>query len=181
MEGADTTAENLMLDMRKSGKSFPREELKRIGISLLHMHEHGIIHGDFGTHNIGKFGSRWKLLGIGGSVPIGSPTDPDRGFYRPPESFAVENNQAHSISITAQETYDIWAYGVVVYEAVAGAPLTFLEEHSVVVALQGIQDEVAQIQDEVAQGLLRQLLHPDPKQRMSSMKSVIDHPFFGSE
>jgi tRNA A-37 threonylcarbamoyl transferase component Bud32 len=64
MEGADITAENLMLDMRENGKSFPEKALKRIGISLLHLHKHGIIHGDFGTHNIGKFGettrSWWK-------------------------------------------------------------------------------------------------------------------------
>ena len=38
MEGADTTAENLMLDMRKAGKPFPIKALKRLGISLLHMH-----------------------------------------------------------------------------------------------------------------------------------------------
>merc|ERR1712151_653109 len=74
MEGADTTAENLMLDMRRENKPFPVKALKRIGISLLHMHEHGLVHCDFGTHNIGKFGTRWKLLGVGGSVPIGSAT-----------------------------------------------------------------------------------------------------------
>jgi ankyrin repeat protein len=133
MEGADTTAENLMLDMRKSGKKFPVKALKRIGISLLHMHEHGIIHGDFGTHNIGKFGSRWKLLGVGGSVPIGRATDPTRGFYHPPESVVVESKrvsigkktvEATVKSISAQPAYDIWAFGVVVYEAIAGAPLS---------------------------------------------------------
>lgn len=199
MEGADTTAENLMLDMRKSGKSFPRKALKRIGISLLHMHEHGIIHGDFGTHNIGKFGSRWKLLGVGGSVPIGSPTDPERGFYHPPESIAVENKRAaigkknfvaHPVSITAQPTYDIWAYGVVVYEAIAGVPLAPYacrgkrsmtineigkignwDEHS-------LRKVLKQISDEVARDLLRHLLHPDPEVRVSSMRLILEHPFF---
>ena len=96
------------------------------------MHEHGVIHCDFGTHNIGKFGSRWKLLGVGASVPIGQKTDPNRGFYHPPESIFVETKHRalhkKSVSATvypinATTTYDIWAYGVVIYEAIVGSPL----------------------------------------------------------
>jgi hypothetical protein len=116
MEGADTTADNLILDLRKSGKSFPAKAQKRIGISLLHMHKHEIVHCDFGTHNIGKFGSRWKLLGVGASVPIGSKTNPNRGFHHLPESLLVESRHdllgkkcvAASVrSITAHTTYDV--------------------------------------------------------------------------
>lgn len=201
MEGADTTAENLMLDMRKSGKPFPGKALKRIGISLLHMHEHGIIHGDFGTHNIGKFGSRWKLLGVGGSITIGDPTDPGRGFYHPPESIVVENKRAAIgkksvtacvVSIPAQTTYDIWAYGVVLYEAVAGVPLSpyacrgkramssaevgkigLWDEQSVRKALKNIPEE-----DVVARDLVRQLLHHDPDHRFRSMRNILEHAFF---
>lgn len=201
MEGADTTAENLMLDMRKNGKRFPTKALKRVGISLLHLHEHGIIHGDFGTHNIGKFGSRWKLLGVGGSVAIGHPTDKDRGFYHPPESIVVESNKrvpigkkSHSptiISIPADPTYDIWAYGVIVYEAIAGVPLApyacrgkramsssetskigMWDEKSVTKSLKHVQD------DDIARDLLVQLLHHDPKRRFRSMRQVLEHPYF---
>ena len=201
MEGADTTAENLMLDMRKTGKKFPVKALKRIGISLLHMHEHGIIHGDFGTHNIGKFGSRWKLLGVGGSVPIGRATDPNRGFYHPPESVVVESKrvsigkktvEASVKSISAHPTYDIWAFGVVVYEAIAGAPLSpyacrgkremtdverakigLWDEASVRKALKHIDN------DPVAHDLLKRMLHQKPSTRISSMREVLEHPFFG--
>ena len=201
MEGADTTAENLMLDMRKHGKPFPGKALKRIGISLLHMHEHGIIHGDFGTHNIGKFGSRWKLLGVGGSVAIGDPTDPNRGFYHPPEAIVVENKRAAIgkksvaacvVSIPAQPSYDIWAYGVVMFEAIAGVPLSpyacrgkramstvevgkigLWDEASVRRALKNVPEE-----DVVARDLLSQLLHHDPELRFKSMRSALEHPFF---
>jgi hypothetical protein len=200
MEGADTTAENLMLDMRKSGKTFPTKALKRIGISLLHMHEHGIIHSDFGTHNIGKFGSRWKLLGVGGGVRIGSATDPTRGFYHPPESIFIENRRAtigkrnlvaEPVSIAADPTYDIWAYGVVLYEAIAGFPLSPY-------ACRGkramTQQEIAKIgtwddnslrralkeipKNQTALDLLKQLLHYDPQHRIASMRLVLEHPFF---
>jgi serine/threonine protein kinase len=198
MEGADTTAENIMLDMRKSGKRFPVKALKRIAISLLHMHEHGIIHGDFGTHNIGKFGSRWKLLGVGGSIALGRPTNPSRGFYHPPESIVFENKRmgkksttAEVIPIPAHATYDIWAYGVVLYEAIAHVPLTpyacrgkramtvsevgkigTWDEQSVKNALLSIPN------DAVARDLLKHLLHHDPKHRVTSMRQVLEHPFF---
>lgn len=203
MEGADTTAENLMLDLRKSGKAFPAKALKRIGISLLHMHEHGLVHGDFGTHNIGKFGSRWKLLGVGGSVSIGEPTDPNRGFYHPPEAVVVESKRASLgkkaisacvVSIPAQTTFDIWAYGVVLYEAIAGVPLSPYacrgkramssieigkigrwDEYSMKKALKYID-----VEDETARDLIKKILHSDPEKRPSSMREVLEHPFFSS-
>jgi len=204
MEGADTTAENLMLDMRKAGNPFPIKALKRIGISLLHMHEHHLVHCDFGSHNIGKFGSRWKLLGVGGSVPIGKATNPNRGFYHPPESIVVENKRAaigkksvsaFVVSIPARPTYDIWAYGVMFYEAVAGLPLspyacrgkrpmTSTEvakigqwnENNMKKALKQLPVDI----DPHAKSLIKMLLHHDRAIRYSSMRQVLEHPFFGN-
>ena len=201
MEGADTTAENLMLDMRKYGKSFSTKILKRIGISLLHMHEHGLVHGDFGTHNVGKFGNRWKLLGVGGSRAIGSPTDPKRGFYHPPETVVVETKRAplgkkevvaKVISIPARTTHDIWAFGVVMYEAICGVPLSPYacrgkramnaneiskignwDRASLERALRHVDPE-----DRNAADILRQLLHHDPNGRCNTLREALEHPFF---
>ncbi len=133
MEAADMTAENLMLDARRSGDTFPIEALKRIAMSLLHIHEHGLVHGDFGSHNTAMFGARWKTLGVRGCVAIGQMTNPKRGFFHPPEAVKLEtrnvslgdkNVGASVVSIASDVTYDIWAYGVVLYEAVAGLPLS---------------------------------------------------------
>ena len=133
MEAADITAENLILDTRKSGGVFPKEDLKGIAMSLLHIHEHGLVHGDFGSQNVARFGSRWKTLGIRGSIPIGEMTDPKRGFFQPPEAISLEtrnvslgdkNVGASVVSVAADPTFDIWSYGVIFYEAVAGLPLS---------------------------------------------------------
>jgi len=204
MEGADTTAENLMLDMRKNGKQFPQKAVKRIGISLLHLHEHGLVHGDFGTHNVGKFGSRWKMLGVGGSVPHGRPTDPSRGFYHPPEAIQLEQRKGNNpmgkksynasvVSVPAHPTYDIWAYGVVLYEGIAGLPLGpyacrgkrpmstaevskigMWDDNSLRKSLRHIPDD----DDGAARELIRFILHPDPQKRATSMRQVLEHRYF---
>jgi hypothetical protein len=73
-------------------------------------------------------------LGVGGSIPLGRPTNPSRGFYHPPESIVVENRRSSNpmgkksynssvVSIPAHPTYDIWGFGVVLYEGIAGLPL----------------------------------------------------------
>ncbi|KAL7521135.1 hypothetical protein ACHAWX_005834, partial [Stephanocyclus meneghinianus] len=201
MEGADTTAENLMLDMRRHGKSFSTKILKRIGISLLHMHEHGLVHGDFGTHNVGKFGSRWKLLGVGGSKAIGSPTDPKRGFYHPPESVVVETKRAplgkkeviaKVVSISSKPSHDIWAFGVLMYEAICGMPLSPYAcrgkraMNANEVAKIGRWDEMSldralrhvDSNDCNSLDILRRLLHHNPNQRSNSLREVLEHPFF---
>ena len=168
------------------------------------MHEHQLVHCDFGTHNIGKFGSRWKLLGVGGSVPTGKASNPNRGFYHPPESIVVENKRAAIgkksitavvVSIPARSTYDIWAYGDVFYEAVAGVPLSPYacrgkrpmtsaevakigqwDESSIKKALKHLPPDV----DSNAKSLIKKLLHYDPSKRFNSMRQVLEHPFFAS-
>jgi serine/threonine protein kinase len=204
MEGADTTAENLLLDMRKYGKSFSTKILKRIGISLLHMHEHGLVHGDFGTHNAGKFGNRWKLLGVGGSKAIGSPTDPKRGFYHPPEAVVVDTKRvplgkketvAKVISIQARPTHDIWAFGVVMYEAICGQPLSPYAcrgkraMNAVEMSKIGKWDQASleralrhvDPKDQNALQILRRLLHHNPNERYTTLRTALEHPFFSGD
>jgi len=204
MEGADTTAENLMLDMRKHGKSFSPKVLKRIGISLLHMHEHRLVHGDFGTHNVGKFGNRWKLLGVGGSKAIGSNSSRNRGFYHPPEAVKVESKRAplgkkeiiaKIVSIQAKPTHDIWAFGVVMYEAICFLPLSPYacrgkramnvsevakigkwDEASLGRALRHVDPDDADALD-----ILRRLLHHNPNERCNSLREALEHPFFSGD
>lgn len=204
MEGAEITAENLLLDVRRNGGTFPKEALKSIAISLLHIHDRGLVHGDFGSHNVARFGNnRWKVLGIGGSIDLGVQTDPKRGFFHPPEAVTLEtrnvslgekNVGAAVVSIESAPTYDIWAYGTIVYEALAGLPLSpyrsaYKTKRAMTTAelfkvgqwdertLRKALRHVAR--DEDAQDLIRKLLHPNPESRLQSMREALEHPFFG--
>ena len=202
MEGTETTAENLLLDLRRSGDVFSKEHLKSIAISLLHIHDHGLVHGDFGTHNVAKFGNRWKILGIGGSIEIGHKTNPERGFFLPPEAVVLEtrnvslgekNVGAQLVSVAAKPSYDIWAFGTIIYEALAGLPLSpyrsaYKAKRAMTTAElfkvgqwdnRSLRKALRHVNDDNAQDLIKTLLHPDPESRVQSMREVLEHPYFG--
>ena len=202
MKAADITCENLILDVRKSGGTFIVSDLKGIAMSLLHIHDHGLVHGDFGSHNTAKFGNRWKTLGVSGCVDIGAPTNPKRGVYHPPEAVSLEtrnvslgdkNVGASVVSVASDVTFDIWAYGVIFYEAIAGLPLSpYRSLHKANRALttaelfkvgqwddRSLRKALRHIANDTAQDLVKKLLQPDPNLRAQSMRDVLSHPFFG--
>jgi len=204
IEAAEITAENLLLDLRRSKRPFPSSALKSIAMSLLHIHERGLVHGDFGAHNAARFGDRWKVLGVRASVPVGELSDPKRGFYHPPEAVSLEtrnvslgekNVGASVIAIESDFTYDIWGYGAIFYEAIAGLPLSpYRSAHKAIRAREmgtaelfkvGQWDErslrkaLRHIEDDNAKDLAKLLLHPDPSKRVQSMREVLEHSFFG--
>lgn len=56
MECAENTLENVWLDMKADdeGERIPLEDIRKIAEGLLHLHGQGLVHGDFGSHNVGK-------------------------------------------------------------------------------------------------------------------------------
>lgn len=228
MEGADATAENYMLDVRNAGMCVATKSLKKIGIALMHMHERNLVHGDFGSHNVGKFGkSKWKLLGIGGSYQIGDMTDPRRGFYNPPEAIdemkAMKaakgrsgggffrkgslGSQSNSnvivncvISTVAHPTFDIWAYGNVLYESFVGSPLSPYicrgkrpmgandyaklgkwSDSRLTKALEKLETDAknhTKEEIELVKDLLTRIFVRKPNERIQTMRMVLEHPFF---
>jgi len=201
LEGAESTLENMILEMQGTGERLTTESIKRIGICLLHMHERGLIHGDFGAHNVGKFsGNNWKILGIGGSVAKGSWTDPTRGYYYPPEVVSLDKKikrffskkSAKVSSIPAQPTYDIFAFGVLIYEIIEQTTFPLCKFNRSMaknaktakisrfnaLALERALKKV-EFRDPIARDLLYQMLQPKVAKRIASMRDVLNHPFFG--
>lgn len=50
------TLENILLQMKEmdANASIPMEDIRQIAMTLLHLHDKGLVHGDFGSHNVGK-------------------------------------------------------------------------------------------------------------------------------
>ncbi len=202
MEGADSTVEHQMLDYRRAGKAYPSNELRRIGISLLHLHENGLVHTDFGPHNVGKFGPLFKMLGVGGCVRIGDKTDPKHGIYHSPEAVIVEDvivdgvrkKTATVIPVTSSPAIDLWAFGHMVYESVVGAPLLAYshrgkrvkssnlakiarwDDESLQKALENVDEN-----DKLSRNVIHKLLNPDPENRFKSIREAIADPFFSTD
>ena len=164
----------------------------------------GLVHGDFGSHNVAKFGNRWKILGISGSIDVGRETNPKRGFFHPPEavhlktrnvSLGEKNVGAAVVPVSADATYDIWAFGTIMYEALAGLPLSpyrsaYKAKRAMTTAElfkvgqwdeRSLRKALRHINDEAALDLLKILLHPNPKSRVQSMRDALRHPYFGVE
>merc|ERR1712194_711978 len=84
------------------------------------------------SRHIGKFGDRWKITGLPGSVVAGGRFGISRlGLHSPPEAYVF----AHSTRsdelgrallaplLTAEPTVDIWAFGKLLYEVLVGESL----------------------------------------------------------
>ena len=202
IEGADSTVEHQMMDYRRVGKAFPSNELRRIGVSLLHLHENGLVHTDFGPHNIGKFGPLFKMLGVGGCVRIGDQTNPKHGIYHAPEAVVVENiivdgkdrKTARVIPVKASPAIDLWSFGHMVYESVAGAPLSAYSHRGQRVKSSNLAkiarwDDLSlqralmnvDADDTLARSVISKLLHPDPNKRFKSIREAIADPFFNTD
>lgn len=202
IEGADSTVEHQMLDYRRVGKAFPSSELRRIGISLLHLHENGLVHTDFGPHNVGKFGPLFKMLGVGGCVRIGDQTNPKHGIYHSPEAIVVESiivdgkerKTARVIPVKASPAIDLWSFGHMVYESVVGAPLSAYSHRGQRVKSSNLakiarwddlslQRELMNVDaaDKLARNVISKLLHPDPNKRFKSIREAISDPFFTTD
>merc|ERR1712086_608694 len=76
---------------RYLGKS--RSIMRRIAKALHKLHSANIVHGKMDSRHIGKFGDRWKITGLPGSVVAGGRFGISRlGLHSPPEAYVF----AHS-------------------------------------------------------------------------------------
>ena len=142
---------------------------------------------------------RYKLLSVGGSVPVGQATDPERGWYFPPEVVSSTKkgklrlkSKPRIVSTAAAFTLDVWGFGVLMYQLLCGVPLSLYarsSDRNVNAASARAWNEKTlgkvlahlRMEDEAAADLLSGLLHPKPSRRIQSMKEVLSHEFFSHD
>lgn len=183
---------------RYLGKS--RSIMRQIAKALSQLHSNNIVHGFVDSIHIGKFGGRWKLSGLPGSVVRGDNFTTSRlGLHSPPEAFVLMHSKdtsekiaALAPSLEADPAVDIWAYGKLLYEVLTGETLfmTFSEDSNQFSALKCIQTwsdgNLSTVSDKLAEegisstgvDLISCCLCPISSARPRSMLDIIRHPFW---
>lgn len=133
-------------------------------------------------------------------MPVGQPTEAERGWYFPPEAIASSSKKnklklkfkPKIASIPAAHTLDLWAFGVMMYQLLCGVPLSLYapspDRNANVASVKSWNEKALskalihlRMKDETAADLLSGLLHPKPSHRIASMKQVLAHRFFSYE
>eukprot|EP00250_Pteridium_aquilinum_P015416 c22565_g6_i1 orf=289-1890(+) len=142
-------------------------------------HKHGVIHRDLKPENFlfanKKENSPLKAIDFGLSV-----------FFKPGEKFSeIVGSPYYMAPEVLKRNYgpevDVWSAGVILYILLCGVPPFWAETEQAVAQaiLRGALDlkrDPWPIISENAKSLVRQMLEPDPKKRLTAQQ-VLDHPW----
>jgi ankyrin repeat protein len=180
--------------------------LRLIAKSLRHLHASGVVHGDLCMENCGKFAHAWKILGRLDVQRIGEPFDPAR-FHQsfPPEALQLDDQEggicdsdyppvSFKMSMVAETSLDMWAFGKLAYETLVGKPLVEFDTNKkpaedVVSLLEVMEWDESNMKDvftdlldsgatESCADLITSCLFPRPEHRPKSMEAILSDPFW---
>ncbi|KAH9736557.1 calcium-dependent protein kinase 13 [Citrus sinensis] len=178
----DDNAVHLVMELCEGGELFDRivargHYTERAAAALCH--KHGVIHRDLKPENFlfanKKENSPLKAIDFGLSI-----------FFKPGERFSeIVGSPYYMAPEVLKRNYgpeiDIWSAGVILYILLCGVPPFWAEsEQGVAQAiLRGLIDfkrDPWPNVSESAKSLVRQMLEPDPKLRLTA-KQVLEHPW----
>ena len=103
-----------------------RQAAYSIAKCLQVLHAGGLVHGDLKQRNVLRVGSRrrgWVLCDMDAATPVGDIIGSDKTStaYCPPE--LAETQFADGPDVTAETSFDVWSFGVVLFELCSGQTL----------------------------------------------------------
>lgn len=188
----DDDAVNLVMELCEGGELFDRivarghyseraaAVVTRTIVEVVQIcHKHGVIHRDLKPENFlfanKKENSPLKAIDFGLSV-----------FFKPGEKFSeIVGSPYYMAPEVLKRSYgpevDVWSAGVILYILLCGVPPFWAETEQAVAQaiLRGALDlkrDPWPIISENAKSLVRQMLEPDPKKRLTAQQ-VLDHPW----
>ncbi len=108
-----------------------RDAMLQLSAGLSHLHEScGAVHCDFKPLNAMQFGHTWKLIDFDCTVLIGQPAGSKVStLVAPPELLVLDGTHPilrdpeSDARLLTDPSYDVWSFGVVLYNLVTGHPL----------------------------------------------------------
>ncbi|KAL3639572.1 Calcium-dependent protein kinase 10 [Castilleja foliolosa] len=188
----DNEAVHLVMELCEGGELFDRivarghyseraaaTVAKTVAEVVRMCHQNGVVHRDLKPENFlfanKKENSALKAIDFGLSI-----------FFKPGEKFAeIVGSPYYMAPEVLKRNYgpevDIWSAGVILYILLCGVPPFWAEtEQGVALAiLRGVIDFKREPWPQVsenAKNLVRQMLEPDPKRRLTAQQ-VLDHPW----
>ena len=197
LDFAERVLETVIKHDRISDNSFViKTILSDLICALGHIHGNKIIHGDVKPLNIVLQGSKYRMIDMDTSCPIGKPfgsKKPSTGFCPPEAARLLFANELEKYK--GHESYDIWSVGVVAYRLATNQELFQTDGDDNIVDDQKqllvewdeakLNHKLKNVSDPLLQDLLKKILHPDPKERMShyeegGIKAILEDPYFNN-
>lgn len=131
MQCAECSLHDVCMREFVAGRDFPaiRDAMRSVGCCVRALHARGMCHGNLTQRNVLRSGGRWVLCGLGAARRIGEPIGgPTSTAYGPPELARTRFVEGPEDDLPAAEpSFDVWSFGVVLYEMCCGQPL-FLQD-----------------------------------------------------
>ena len=197
LDFADRVLETIINHDRVSDNSYMiKMILSDLICALGHLHKKRIIHGDVKPLNIVQQGSKFRMIDMDVSCPIGKPFGskrPSTGFCPPEAARLLFDNKLEKYE--GHESYDIWSVGVVAYRLATNQELFQTDgddnivddEKDNLIGWDGkkLEHKLKNVTDPLLKDLLEKILHPDPEERMryfeeKGIKSILEDPYFNN-
>ena len=152
-----------------------------VGEAISELHYSGRIHGDIKPSNIMREGTKWKLIDLDVSCPIGGKYGaklPSSGYCPPEVAKLLFTRETKLQSFEPSEAHDLWSFGTIIFHILTGRSFlhtdeegNLVEEEKTKLMLFDCRDRNRSLKNKngissEAEDLLRKLLHPDPVKRL---------------
>jgi len=97
-----------------------KDIMRQLARAVDYIHSRGLIHGDLKPLNVVRIGEVWKIIDLDAATKIGDEAGSKiSSAYAPPELLRQRPGQ----KLLAKASFDVWSFGIVLFQLVTGEML----------------------------------------------------------